>query len=421
MAAGFNSGINCTRCGACLQLCPVYDITRHEMFSPRGKARLFSDIIPGAVDESSFLKDVKVLETLSACLQCGACGSVCPAGVEVDEIVRGVRRCIRQLNRPGQMLLRGLLKNPGLLSRFARVFPRLPVESGLILRFLGIMGGWSFDDASMPVLPEIVSNPAVSRGFGGIRGGGRGFAEGLRIAFFVGCIQNYIYPEVAEAIARCLNGAFTMPAAQVCCGMPTFAAGLEDQARALALLNIRALEDAGRFDVVVTGCASCAAMIRRWPCLFEDGPDKDAAMMVASKVREFGEFFVESGAASGLAGAYAGLVMTYHAPCHQRFAAGGSVRTYGAEEIEGFLRCMDAGYFISTPRGCCGHGGVFSLRHAGLSKDIFKKRLEVMENNDVDVVLTTCSGCLLQFRMNLPEQKDLKALHIAEVLSGAEL
>ncbi|UKL13431.1 (Fe-S)-binding protein [Dissulfurimicrobium hydrothermale] len=414
MATGLDNG-KCTRCGACLSVCPVYDLTRHELFSPRGKARLFQGGASVCFGPA-FLKKEKVFETLNACLQCGGCSFVCPAGVEVDDIVRDARR---RLGSPGSFFLRTILNRPYFALRLARflsgISRMLPMDSGLILRLLGFLD--MSEGLTQISLPDISPRPAVlhlSRGFYDVKRGIYGLTEGKKTVFFIGCIQNYIYTDVAEAIAGLLGGAVIVPAAQVCCGMPAFASGLMDQARALALANIRAIEDAGIFDAVVTGCASCAAMIRRWPVLFEHGPDRDAALKIASSVMEFGDLLVRAGHVLKISECYAGLVMTYHAPCHERFASGGKGK---AGAMEGFLGRLSPAGFRSTRSGCCGHGGVFSLKHAGLSRKIFERRLEAVVGKDkgVDLVVTTCSGCLLQFRMNTPSSLNLKAIHIAEV------
>jgi glycolate oxidase iron-sulfur subunit len=421
MTLGAEICINCARCGTCLSVCPVYDITRHEIFSPRGKARILAGPASGKDPEGFSLKNSKIVETLDACLQCGACSSVCPAGVEVDDIVRRVRGDIGYLGVYGKALLKGVLKRPRLLLHLAGFFSRLPLspmmKNGLLLRFLALFDMQSHKDTPYLVLPEISSRPALSRGLGSVKEGIKGLAAEKRIVFFLGCIQNYIYPEVAEAIARCLGGAFVMPPGQVCCGMPAFASGLTDQARALALSNIRAMGAAGDFDVAITGCASCAAMIRRWPSLFEDGPDKAAALIIASKTKEFSEFVMESGLALGVSEKYKGLAMAYHAPCHGRFVSGQSA---GINATERLLTRLNPWRFRPVPHGCCGHGGVFSLKNAGLSSVIFKKRLDVMEENGAEMVVTTCSGCLLQFRTNLPDG-GLKAIHLAEALIKTDL
>ena len=405
--AAMDVKIDCTRCGACNSICPVYDLTRHERFSPRGKARLFSDLVRGEGLKRLSHKDLKLAETLSACLQCGACSSVCPAGVEVDAIVRRVRQ-----GNPmsGLGFFSGLLKRPGLISRLAPLFSMVPRESGLILRLLGLSSAVSRGRGARFVMPQISSRPAIFRGLEGVKGRFGHLTNRPKIAFFLGCIQNYIYPEVAEAIARCLGGTLTVPVDQVCCGLPFWSSGLMDQARTLALRNLNAIQMAGS-DVVITGCASCAAMMKRWPELFEDGPDKDAAVKVASMVKEFTEFVRDSGRVPGISERYSGLSMTYHAPCHQRFALGGA----GAG-IE-LLQQAAPRDFVPVSENCCGHGGVFSLKQAGLSRAILEKRLDVIKEKGVDLIVTTCSGCLLQFRTALPDEGNLRAVHIAELLS----
>ena len=71
----------CSRCGLCNAACPVYQVTKNDCTSPRGKYILISD----------FLKNKKKLSNsakkyLRMCLNCGKCTKYCPCKIDMCKI-----------------------------------------------------------------------------------------------------------------------------------------------------------------------------------------------------------------------------------------------------------------------------------------------------------------------------------------------
>lgn len=60
---------NCSLCGLCKEVCPIYKIIKKETVSPRGKAVLIK-------------KDI-LDKTFYICTLCGACEKVCPNNVDL--------------------------------------------------------------------------------------------------------------------------------------------------------------------------------------------------------------------------------------------------------------------------------------------------------------------------------------------------
>jgi fumarate reductase (CoM/CoB) subunit B len=74
---------DCSKCGICKSICPVYKLFLKEKHSPRGKIILLEqDMLDGAF----FL-----------CTTCGACKEVCPVGSEIPVI--SVRKAICEEGR----------------------------------------------------------------------------------------------------------------------------------------------------------------------------------------------------------------------------------------------------------------------------------------------------------------------------------
>ena len=400
-------------------MCPVYDVTRHERLAPRGKYRLLTDIL--GKDPDSSLKgqgpgkdtiQVKVLETLKACLQCGACTTVCPTGVEVDALIRKARaRYPESFSIPSWLWEVFLSRRPA--SMLTKILAVVPGTSGLVLRLFGLANRSRDENASHFVIPPFAPRPFLSRKnlrrFGQASWSNAG--PGPKIALFVGCVQNYIYPEVVKAVIQWFGGRVLVPQGQGCCGLPAWSAGALKPAQRLARRNIRAFETA-RADFIVTGCAACASMIKKWPELFsEDDPEREKAIKLAAKVREFSQLAMELEVIPHRVQRDSSITVTYHAPCHQRFDPG------GVETSENLLGMMFPKTFTPMSHKCCGQGGLFSLGHPELAWKIFEKRLSAWDRTGSSVVVTTCSGCLLQWRAGTTNQAGMpKVLHLAELI-----
>ena len=71
----------CTGCGICMLTCPVWNQTRDVMLTVCGRMRVLQN---GGAPED-------MLESLTACVLCGACGSVCPFGVDTVGLTMELR------------------------------------------------------------------------------------------------------------------------------------------------------------------------------------------------------------------------------------------------------------------------------------------------------------------------------------------
>src|SRR5215216_6218378 len=78
--------LDCVHCGLCTASCPTYVETGHEADSPRGRIYLMRNVIDGtlALDD-----DVK--QHLDLCLNCRACETACPSGVQYGKLIEPFR------------------------------------------------------------------------------------------------------------------------------------------------------------------------------------------------------------------------------------------------------------------------------------------------------------------------------------------
>ena len=382
------------------------------MDSPRGRIYQVAQVDQGKlpVAESFVLH-------IDRCLDCRACESACPSGVEYGRIVERARSLI-EAEAPRPWLERTLrryvftrvLSDYRLLSRWARLL-RFYQLSGLqrLVRASGIL--------KLLRLGKVESlSPTIDRRFYFEEFGSMFPAKGERrgcVAFLAGCIASVSFSGLNHATVRVLqaNGIEVwVPKNQGCCGALQAHAGFRDEARRLARLNINAMLD-DRFDAVVTNAAGCGSTMKEYGDLLGTDPEYSAkAKYFASKVRDVTEYLVALGPKPPrhkLA-----TKVTYQDPCH--LAHGQKVRSaprellklVGAELIE-----------MQHSDYCCGSAGSYNVTQNELSMKILGQKMEDVAATEVEMLSTANVGCMLQLRSGIALRglkMDVK--HVVELL-----
>ena len=249
-----------------------------------------------------------------------------------------------------------------------------------------------------------------------------GPASARRVALFVGCAANLIYPESARAVVSALVGSgveVVIPKEQGCCGTPVFNSGDFVTAREMARRNIEVLRASGA-DAVVTACASCGLTLKREyeELLGIEGglgmPVYDLTEFLAGRL-DSGEPHVPDKVAHKPDDSPVRRVrVAYHDPCHL-------VRGQGiSEEPRALLRSLPWVEYVEMRDAdrCCGCGGSFSLTHYDIAKAIGQHKVEAIRDADVDVVATECQACVMQLTDMLAQAGiDVSVFSVAELLA----
>jgi glycolate oxidase iron-sulfur subunit len=391
---------SCIRCGRCMSVCPVYQTTFLEMDVARGRLAVLEKQKATQTGATDRLKDI-----LSRCLLCGACADVCANSVDTTRCIQKGRRVLADTNMGdpvGRLLVKSLRRGgiPGeIINKGGALFEslcckRIPEGSGLHLRF-----PLSFF-AKRATVPAISWKPFLKSHVARRHRGRK-----KRVAFFVGCGANYLFPETAKALVdvfHMLGVSVEIPPEQGCCGLPAYVSGDTEKARELAEKNLRAFESLD-VDAVITVCASCGGHIKQMEKLFKDDPVLERYTQISRRHQDAMTFLVEEGNLFSYLKVHSGdqpseaqekKRVSYHDPCHLRIAQGETVapRT--------ILSALPGVLFEEAPHEgrCCGHGGDFNLSHFDISMKILDRRMDDFKRVDPDVITTGCTGCLLQLQ-----------------------
>jgi glycolate oxidase iron-sulfur subunit len=406
----------CVHCGLCLNHCPTYRLWGQEADSPRGRIRQMQ-----LVDEGRLELGKGFVTHIDRCLDCRACETACPSGVEYGKLVEAARAQIEQgYRRPlasrfaRDFVYRRLLPHPRRIARAARAL-RIYQRSGLaaLLRGAGILSMLGLADRER-LLPKI--DPEFF--FGDL---GKTFSaigsRRARVAFFAGCVAQVTFSQLNRATIRVLqaNGCdVVVPAGQVCCGALPAHAGVRDVARDLSRTNFAAFQ-AKDYDAIITNAAGCGSTLKEYPQLFAPGTEEhDKAAEFSGKIRDVSEFLVTLGLAATLR--QCPVRVTYQDSCH--LVHGQKIR----EAPRALIRAVPGVQFIEMQLAdqCCGSAGVYNVTETEASLELLALKMQSTRATAAEIIVTANPGCILQLRAGVAiHNTGQEVLHVVEFLDRA--
>ena len=390
----FAEALQCIRCASCLNVCPVFRLVGGHVFGKTYTGGI------GTILTAWFDRLRQADEIQSLCIQCGNCAEVCPANIDIPGLILELRR--RLVAERGQPAVEraafSVINNRPLfhsLLRAAQLLQKPLVRDGFIRHLPAFLN----DLCEARSLPAIAETPFHQRFANVVQLPGR-----EKAAFHAGCLIDFVYPEMGEAVVRILNRAgieVLFPSGQTCCGAPARYAGATQAAEESVLRNREALLD-GQPRYIVSACPTCAVTLQEDPQLA--GRLIDFSSLVKKLVDDGRLTLTENEEAA---------LVTYHDSCHLKR------RLHASEPPRELLQA--AGYRLAEMYEsdmCCGMAGSYSLKQPEISGRILQRKLENAAATGAPVIATDCPGCALQLRGGLDKAgAPMQVRHTAELLA----
>ncbi len=404
----------CIKCGKCIPVCTIHQVNPDEVTSPRGFIELLGAYQRGHLELDKTAKDI-----FESCFLCTNCVTTCPNSLPTDMVIEEVRADIAEkfgiawFKKAFFLLLRHrwlmdiamklgyTVRTCGFSEDTNRVgmIPRFPmpiIKSG---RLLPSLGKTSF----LNKYPELIEHSFKPR------------EKQRRVAIFIGCLANYNYTEIGDALIETLAelgiDAF-IPKKQMCCAAPAYFTGDFDTVEKLSKKNIEYFETfIDDVEAIIIPEATCSAMIKHdWEVFFGNHEMQEwayRASLINKKIYMATEWLEENTDLKerlAAKGKTLDFDITYHDACH-------------AKKVQGIHKqpraLLSQNYNIvemSDPDRCCGFGGVtMQTEKYHFAKAAGEPKAAMIRDTRAKVVSAECSACRMQLS-NALYQADVDAV-----------
>ena len=396
--------LDCVHCGLCTASCPTYVETGNEADSPRGRIYLMRQVIDGVLP-----LDADVNRHLDLCLNCRACETACPSGVQYGRLIEPFREFAAQMD-PGRST-----RSLNALQRFLlfHVFPyrwrnRISLAPARVLQWTGL--DWLLrKTGATRLLPRSLQSmqdmlPDLKPHYGHLpeylepEGEPR-----AKVAMFLGCVADALYPGTNYATAKVLqkNGCQVwIPRNQGCCGALHYHAAAELEARGFAAQNCEAFGAThpipfAELDAVIVNAAGCGAQLKDYAHMMHGTPHAEAAALLQSKVRDVSEFLMSLGPIAPTHPLP--IRATYHDACHLRHAQQIYKQPRQLLELIPGLELIP----LAESELCCGAAGSYNLTQPDMAERLGDRKTENIRETRAQAVFTGNVGCLMQITKHL--------------------
>ena len=367
----------CSRCGECIDVCPVYVETGDKYAAPGFKIKEMRGLITkkllpflGSADTENVKR---IARGLYECTLCGRCWAVCPYNYDLVALWEKSRESAFET---------GFGQDPHI-----RMIEALEVESNIFKRPHARRRDWT-KGLDIPI------------------------KEKANTVYFVGCLMSYrgqLKP-AAKAMATIMDAAgedWTILGDEVCCGAPARFAGAAKHMEKLMETNIKAIESTGARQIVFS-CPGCYRIF--W---------QDYSKVLGDRVRMVhGVELIDRYMRSGKIKLKDKLEerMTYHDPCELS-------RLSGVIDEPRRVFSNLTTQFVELPGNkfnvvCCGGGGLYKAVDLEKSGTIAKKRVALAEEMGVATLMAACPSCYMTISQAARSKRsNVKVVDIAEAVA----
>ena len=376
----------CTRCGECLNYCPVYAERGEEEIDPRGKIQVFKSFIrsqyglwarifgPKKLDEE-VLK--KFSEMVYRCTLCGECSVSCPVSIDAKSLWLALRETLTEM------------------GHYPEATDRLKAN---LLEAYNISGTENEERTEwLEFLGELPDHQYQK--------------EKAQVAYFVGCVASFfpMVQRIPQAFIEILDKAgidFTpLGGEEWCCGFPLIGAGMKKEAEALIQHNVEKMKGKG-VEKAVFACPSC---YHTWMEEYETDIEIFHSTQFIKELIDEGKIsFTEKR-----------VTATYHDPCDLGRASG----VY--DPPREILRTIPGVELVEMESNreqckCCGGGGNLEMVDPELSAALAQEKIKEIQATGADTVITACQQCVRTIMTTARRNKlPVKAMDVTEFVLSA--
>lgn len=365
----------CIHCGICLPACPTYQVTGNEGHSPRGRLYLINNLLTNEIKARDGF-----VEYLDGCLECSACETVCPSGVDYVNILEYARHELGLSNYTKgfmaavrRLAFKYLLPNRVLLN-LARVMGRyLPLRL-----FNKLVPSFDFEYREIKTNYIYKSNAVDAK----------------TVSMPLGCVMDTAYNNVHWDSIHVLN-AFGydvyIPETQ-CCGALAYHSG-ENKLGENQLEETTLILAKHQYPVVMNS-AGCGAFLKNYsglPVMDLIEVLKNVPLIPSLQApKERGKLITGDGVTYAV----------YHPACHLNHQQGVS------QDYVELLKQIPGLELIPLHEAdlCCGSAGFYNLIQSKMASEIGERKAVNIAESGAKLVLTANPGCMSQIQAHLGDE-----------------
>ncbi|MFD9891372.1 FAD-binding and (Fe-S)-binding domain-containing protein [Amycolatopsis sp. NPDC059027] len=406
----------CMNIGQCRKtttgvMCPSYMATREEEHSTRGRANALVKAL-STPDPHAALGDERLHEILDLCLECKACKSECPLGVDMASLKSEFLahyQSIHGIPLRAKLFagIRGLNRLGAAFAPVSNLPGRFGPARGLAERYLGV--------TRHRPLPRFARQTLI-RWHRGRRAASNPAPRG-EVVFLADSFTTFTEPAIGRAAIELLElaGWSVRLHNSGCCGRASISKGLLDQATGLAAKMTADLAPHVRRGARIVGCEpSCVLSLKEEHLSLQ--PDNADARLVAEHTALVEDLLLEAIDDGGLRlredSPVSGRRIVFHGHCHQKALVGTGTTV-------GLLRRIPGAEVVELDAGCCGMAGSFGFEaeHYDLSMRVGGLRLFPAVNAEPAGTLVAATG--VSCRQQIAQGTRRQAVHPLELVRQA--
>jgi L-lactate dehydrogenase complex protein LldE len=242
----------------------------------------------------------------------------------------------------------------------------------------------------------------------------------MRVALFVTCFNDALYPRTGKAVVRLLERLgheVVFPTAQTCCGQIHVNTGYYRETVPLAHRFLRVFDP---YEAIVSPSPSCVGTVRESYRRIAERTGDEAlarsAARIVPRLHELSEFLVGVLGVEDV-GAYFPHRVTYHPTCHSLRGLHVGDRPHRLLQAVKGLTLID----LPAAEECCGFGGTFAVKNAEVSVAIGADKARHARDTGAEVLCALDNSCLTHVGGILSrERSGMRVLHLAEILASEE-